>query len=104
MSIKKWLNNDKISLGIVLGLIVPVPAGIVFILILRVFQNYLHILSRVRDMDMLLLGLAVNLLIMRYYLVKLKFDKTGKTIMVVTVAMILLFLIFLKNSSYVFPI
>lgn len=104
MFLKKWLHNDKISLGIILGLIVPLPAGIVFILILRIFQNYLHMLSRVRDMDMLLLGLAVNLIIMRYYLVKLKFDKTGKTLMVVTVAMILLFLIFLKNSSFIFPL
>ena len=103
MQLKKWLNKDKISLGIILGLLVPVPAALVFTLLLRLVQNYLHFFSTVRDMDMLLLGFAVNLIIMRYYIVKLKFETTGKSLMVLTVIMILLFLIFLKNSNFVLP-
>jgi hypothetical protein len=45
----------------------------------------------------------VNLIIMRYYLIKLKFNKTGKALMILTIALMLLFFIFLKNSSFVLP-
>lgn len=104
MQLKKWLNSDKYSLGVLLGLIIPVLAALVFTILIRLVQNYLHVFTRVRDMDMLLLGLAVNLIVMRYYLVKLKFEKTGKSLMVLTVVMIIVFLIFLKNSTISFPI
>jgi len=103
MSIKNWLHNDRISLGVILGLFVPIPAGILFALILRLIQNNLFVLNGVRDADMLLLGMSLNLIIMRFYLVKLKFEKTGKALLVVTVFMIVLFFIFLKNSDYVLP-
>jgi len=98
MQLKQWLNKDEYSLGILLGLIIPVPAAFVFTILLRLAQNYLHVFERVRDMDLLLLGLAVNLLVMRYYLVKRKFEKTGKSLMILTVVLIIAFLIFLKNS------
>lgn len=101
--LKKWLNKDEYSLGILLGLIIPVPAAFIFTILLRIFQNYLHAFSTVRDMDMLLLGLAVNLIVMRYYLTKRKFEKTGKALLILTVALIFSFLIFLRNSSITFP-
>ncbi len=103
MQIKKWLKTDTIALGIILGLIVPIPSGIIFMILLRLFQNYLHLFSTVRDLDILLLGIALNLIVMRYYLVNLKFYKTGKSLMALTVFMILMFLIFLKNSNFVVP-
>ena len=104
MQLKNWLNNDKYSLGVLLGLIIPLPAAFVFTILVRLVQNNLHIFATVRDMDMLLLGLAVNLIVMRYYLVKRKFEKTGKSLMVLTVVLIIVFLIFLKNSNISFPI
>ena len=104
MQLKKWLNNDEYFLGVLLGLIIPVPAALVFALLIRLIQNFLHVFNEVRDMDMLLLGLAVNLIVMRYYLVKRKFEKTGKALLILTVVLIILFLIFLKNSSIAFPI
>lgn len=104
MQLKEWLTKDEYSLGILLGLVIPVPVTLIFTLLLRLFQNYMHTFVTVRDMDMLLLGFAVNLIVMRYYLVRLKFDKTGKSLMVLTVVLIILFLIFLKNSSIIFPI
>jgi hypothetical protein len=102
--LKNWLNNDKISLGIILGLIIPLPAGLLFLVLLRLLQSYLHVFTTVRDMDLILLGIAVNLIVMRYYLVKRKFEKTGKSLLVLTVILILGFLVFLKNSSFTFPI
>jgi hypothetical protein len=102
--LKNWLNNDKISLGIILGLIIPLPAGLLFLVLLRLVQSYLHVFTAVRDMDIILLGIAVDLVVMRYYLVKRKFEKTGKSLLVLTVILILMFLVFLKNSSFTFPI
>lgn len=103
MSIKNWLHNDKTSLGIILSLLIPIPASVVFAVLLRLVQYNLHVFKTVRDADLLLIGLAVNLIVMRYYLSKLKFEKTGKSLMIATVIMILLFFIFLKNSNFALP-
>ena len=103
MQIKNWLKTDKVSLGIILGLIIPVPAAFIFLVLPRLVQKYLHFFNYVRDIDILLLGLAINLLVMRYYIVKLRFDKTGKALLVVTVLLILLFLIFKKNIEFALP-
>jgi len=99
---KDWLHSDKYSLGIILGLLIPLPVFLVFIAIVSLIQKYLHIFERVRQTDLLLLGLAVNLAVMRYYLVKMKHEKTGKALLVLTVALIILFFIFLKNSTLTF--
>ncbi len=103
MLLKNWLKNDKISLGIVLGLIIPIPVWFLFALIIRLIQNYFHIFTRVRDVDILLLGFAINFIVMRYYMVKLRFEKTGKALLILTVFMIIVFFMFLKNSNFVFP-
>ncbi len=104
MQLKQWLNSDKYSLGVLLGLIIPVPSAFVFILLIRLSQHYLHAFTMVRDMDMLLLGLSVNLIVMRYFFIKRKLEKTGKGLMIITVVLIILFLIFLRNSSITFPL
>lgn len=101
--IKKLLFNDKTSLGIILGFAIPLPFAFLFASILRIVQLNLHLLNGTRIIDMLLLGMAVNLIVMRYYLVKLKFDKTGKALMVTTVFLILVFFIFLRNYTITFP-
>jgi hypothetical protein len=101
--LKNWLMNDKISLGLILGLIIPIPFTLLFAVILRLIQVNFFILGTTRQTDMLLLGLAVNLIVMRYYIVKLKFEKTGKALMVLTVFLILMFFIFLKNSNFALP-
>jgi hypothetical protein len=103
MQLKTWLKSNKVSLGIILGLIIPIPAAFIFLLILRLVQKYLHFFNYIRDADILLLGLAVNLLVMRYYIVKLRHEKTGKALLVLTVLLILLFFIFMKNMSLDLP-
>jgi len=103
MSLSKWLMKDSLSFGIMLGLIIPVPAALFFAGTLRLVQYNFHFLSRVRDADILLLGIAVNLLVMRFYFVKFKLADTGKGIMLVSVLMVILFFVFLKNSSQTFP-
>ena len=72
--IQKWLKNDKIALGLILGIVIPIASSLFFVLILRLIQDNFQSLVRIREADMILLGLAVNLIVMRYYLVKLKFE------------------------------
>jgi hypothetical protein len=103
MSLSKWLMKDSLSFGIMLGLLIPVPAALFFAAVLRLVQYNLHSLSYVRDADILLLGIAVNLVVMRFYFMKFKLADTAKGIMLVSVLMGILFFVFLKNSSQTFP-
>lgn len=103
MSITKWFMKDSLPFGLMLGLIIPVPAALFFAGLLRLVQYNFHFLSRVRDADILLLGIALNLVVMRFYFVKFKLADTGKGIMLISVAMVILFFLFLKNSSQTFP-
>jgi len=104
MKLKYFLQQDSYLLGTILGFSIPVMATVIFVFLIRLVQNYLHMLASIRDMNILLLGFAVNLVVMRYYLINLKAEKTGKSLLAFTVVMIILFLIFLKNSNFTFPI
>ena len=101
--LKKWLNNDKISLGLILGLIIPVPVSLVFAAILRLVQVNFLILGETRLVNMLLLGVALNIILMRYYILNLKFTNTAKGLIISTLAIVLVFFLFLKNSNFTFP-
>jgi hypothetical protein len=103
MSIKDWLKKDELSLGVLIGLVIPLPVAVLFAVILRLIQINFHILGNTRIADMLLLGVAVNLLIMRYYIIKLKFENTAKGLIIVSFIIILLFFLFLKNSTLSLP-
>jgi len=101
--LKKWLNNDKISLGLILGLIIPVPVSLVFAAILRLVQVNFLILGETRLVNMLLLGVALNIILMRYYILNLKFTNTAKGLIISTLAIVLVFFLFLKNSNFTLP-
>jgi len=101
--IKEWLKSNNFLTGAIIGLIIPVPAAFVFALLTRFIQIAFHVLTEVRMADMFLLGLAVNLIIMRHYIKKLKLENTGKGILVVTFGLIAVFFIFLANSTFMLP-
>jgi len=103
MSIKDWLKKDELSLGVLIGLVTPLPVAVLFAVILRLIQINIHILGNTRITDMLLLGVGTNLLIMRYYIIKLKFENTAKGLIIVSFIIILLFFIFLKNNTLTLP-
>lgn len=80
----KFLKKDSFWLGIALGIILP---GILY-LILH-FIN-INVVNNVKGRPYLteptvqIISLVVNLLVMRYYLINLKADKTGRGILLVT--------------------
>jgi len=103
MAIKNWLKKDEISFGALIALVIPLPVALLFATLLRLVQISFHILENTRITDMLLLGVGVNLLIMRYYIIKLKFENTAKGIIIVSFIEIILFFLFLKNSTLTLP-
>lgn len=103
MNLKKWLLTDETSVGVILGLVLPIITSFLFLVILRLVQNYFHVLNEVHDIKMLLLGMVANIIAMRYYMINLKLLKTGKALLALTVFMIVIFFIFLRNSNFVAP-
>ncbi|MDR0368509.1 MAG: hypothetical protein LBH82_05145 [Bacteroidales bacterium] len=77
------LRKDAMGLGVVLGFLLPVVCfGILFAVSFFFApegKNYLIKLSSV-----ILVSVFANLFTMRHYLVKLKFDKTGRGILLIT--------------------
>lgn len=89
-------KKDHYIVGLLIGILVPVILflmiyGINYLLfILGVAKYYLDLETHV------LISLAGNLLPIRYYFVNLKFDKTGRGILIVTFATIIIFFGFHK--------
>jgi hypothetical protein len=91
------LNKDHFIFGLAIGILVPV---ILFALILG--MNYLLILMGVAKfyLDLkthILISFFGNLLPIRYYFVNLTFDKTGRGVLIVTFAAIIVFFAFQGN-------
>jgi hypothetical protein len=86
---KKIFKQDNLLLGIILGAVTPwILYGIIYyidMLVRKIFHMYL-LLS---PSTMQLVSIVVNVFVMRYYLVKLKFDKTGKGVLLLTFIYIL---------------
>lgn len=77
------LYKDSMGLGIALGILLPVVCFGILFTISSFFapqgKDYLIKLSSV-----ILVSVFANLFTMRHYLVKLKFDKTGRGILLIT--------------------
>ena len=85
------LRRDSYGVGVVLGLLVPaVLFGILYGIYMLVVKANPQILvnkpnlTHVLIPDFILIALIPNVFIMRHYLLKLKFDKTGRGILAIT--------------------
>jgi hypothetical protein len=103
MKMKNWLNRDKLSLGLLLGIFIPLPVALIFAVLVRLIQVNFLLLGEIRLINMLLLGIAVNIILMRHYILKLNFISTAKGLILVSVVLVLIFFLFLKNSNIAFP-
>jgi len=81
--IKKFFYKDSLLLGIALGLALPLISFGILYAVSTIFapadKDYLIGISTVS-----LISVFTNLFTLRYYLVKLKFDKTGRGILLLT--------------------
>lgn len=103
MALKSFLRSDKYTTGIVLSLILPILSALIVIpagrLVLASSRNLSFF-----DSGLFLLCLIPNLLFMRYYMVRVKEEKTGKALLGLTVVLIMLFFIFVHGHPFNIPI
>ena len=90
---KKILKQDSFILGIILGAFAPlILFGILYYI--NLFIGKLHYnVPFIQTSTLQLAAIIVNVLLMRQYLVKLKFDKTGRGFLLVTFVYILAYFV-----------
>ena len=87
------LKRDSIIFGLLIGILAPVLTYAILYfgleLIERVFaQDWLNERPAIK-----LISIVVNLLLIRYYFVKLKYEQTGRGILIITFAFVILYFI-----------
>lgn len=86
------LRRDSMPMGLFIGLICPaVCFGILYGIIALVQQKTGALQMDRMIQKLILLSVIPNVLLLRYYLVKLKYDLTGRGILLVTFAIAMLF-------------
>ncbi|MCD4682140.1 MAG: hypothetical protein K8R86_02550 [Bacteroidales bacterium] len=91
------LKKDHYIFGIAIGIIVPIVLfGIIYLL------NYLLVTTDIAKfyLDLqthVLISLFGNLIPIRYYFVNLKYDKTGRGVLLITFLLVLVFFGFKDN-------
>jgi hypothetical protein len=94
---KKLFNQDNFILGVVIGIIAPwILFGILYLLNILFGEIIFKVPSPplLKTSTLQLIAIVVNVFVMRQYLVKLKFDKTGRGLLIVTFVYILVYFIF----------
>jgi len=89
----QFLKKDNCILGAALGLLIP---GVIFGLILLI--NYILVQTGITHIYFdrkihVLISLTGNLLTIRYYFVSLKYDKTGRGVLLMTFILFMLFFV-----------
>lgn len=93
------LNKDSFSLGVVLGTLIPVLVFGILYLLNRLIERLVIEGAFIEWNKLVLVSIAVNLIVLRHYFVKLKFDRTGRGILLITFALVLLFFGLIENPS-----
>jgi hypothetical protein len=91
--IKKLFKQNSFILGLVIGLIIPwVMLGIIYGIdyLLRIILKMPILIG---SSTMQLIGIVGGVLTMRYYMINMKYDKTGKGILVTTFIYIIIFFV-----------
>lgn len=86
------LRRDSLPMGLFIGFICPAIFFGILYAVITLVQHQTGALQMDRMVQkLILLSVVPNVLILRYYLVKLKYDLTGRGILLVTFAIAMLF-------------
>jgi uncharacterized membrane protein len=89
--IRRFFQQDKMWLGILLGLGIPaIVYGILFS-VMSLFTAQSGNPSLIKDSTLQLVSIFTNLVTMRYYLLKLKFDYSGRGILLSTMILAIVY-------------
>ena len=80
------LKKDNWWLGITLGILLPVVLYAIVMLILKQWGTITEGVYVLKPSTIKLLALFSNMISFRYYMVNLKYDKTGRGILLTTIA------------------
>jgi hypothetical protein len=91
--IRKFFQQDNTYLGIGLGIIVPAFFyGLMWIILhLLIPASTGNSSEIIKESTVQLISIFSNLLVMRYYLMRLKFDRTGKGILLSTMILAIVY-------------
>lgn len=78
----KFLKKDSLTLGVSLGIIVPAVLYAILYYVAILIKT--EIFAKSIDSSIQLVAIFMNLFVFRYYLLKVKFDKTGRGILLST--------------------
>ncbi|MDD5508626.1 MAG: hypothetical protein PHD25_09940 [Bacteroidales bacterium] len=91
------LSRDSFPFGALLGAVAPVVfLGILYLINWLVEKLIVHQMY-IKFNTLVLVSITLDLIVMRYYFVKLNFDRTGRGILFVTFVYMMLFFIFLAK-------
>lgn len=86
------LRRDSLPMGLFIGFICPAIFFGILYAVITLVQHQTGALQMDRMVQkLILLSVVPNVLILRYYLVKLKYDLTGRGILLMTFAIAMLF-------------
>jgi len=100
MNLKDRLRSDSYSMGLFLGLVIPIVLFALLFGGLLLLEHYNEImLMRNPDLNhkmvpkLILVAILPSVFIMRHYLLNLKYDKTGRGILIATFVIGIVFVI-----------
>ncbi|MBC8147806.1 MAG: hypothetical protein H8E98_07470 [Bacteroidetes bacterium] len=86
----KILKKDSFKLGIAIGIISP----LVIYAILYFVAAYFKILPHLKESTLQLIAIFINMFLLRYYLLKVKYDKTGRGVLLATFVLAIVYFVF----------
>ena len=87
------LRRDSMWMGIFLGLLLPAVLFSILEGLLAIVEHYTGKIDIVDIKKLILLSIVPNLFLLRYYLLKLKYDLTGRGILAATFVLGIVFAI-----------
>lgn len=81
---EKIFKRDKFLLGLAIGIIIPAIFYLILYLVDILVLKFARTHMLARQEYLYLVSIAINLFAIKYYFVNLKYDKTGRGILLVT--------------------
>ncbi len=93
--IKQFFLRDNLLLGIILGMLIPAAIyGFLYVIIFFIIPSVMNVSEPIiKNSTVQLISIFTNVFPLRYYLLRLKFDLTGRGILLVTLIMTIVFFV-----------
>ena len=88
------LKKDSLILGVILGLLLPLIIYVILNKGVFLVQEIFDLESFISNNKLMLIAIFFNLFLLRYYFVSLKFEKSGRGILLITFVYIITYFVF----------